>query len=148
MDQFITAIKAATILDGTIREIPTDDLRPEDVPLVDTATFEGCSIYSRFALTFNGWEVYGMEGCQEIAGEAYAAYLKTRALPTEIPIIRACLFFEQRGLHWDGWTYDEIEPERWEYLNALLGALRTALVARTPILLPRPKRLQTDLFAD
>ena len=88
---------------------------------------------SKFALSFNGYEELGDE-CADIANSVSAEWDATGRLPTDIRVLRGCLFFEQRrtrmGMAFDfspgdAWTGDQPGYEDWvRYIKALVEEVR------------------------
>ena len=88
---------------------------------------------SKFALSFNGYEELGDE-CGDIANSTSAEWDAMRRLPTDIRVLRGCLFFEQRrtgmGMPFDfspddAWTGDQPGFEDWvRYIKALVEEIR------------------------
>lgn len=92
-----------------MQEIPDDKLRQEDVP---EALAEWDTI-SRFALTFNGYQVWGsFEACAEVA--------ETKQ-PETLTVLRTCLFYEQRRWRHLGEIPD---AESMQYIRLLLERIR------------------------
>ena len=88
---------------------------------------------SKFALSFNGYEELG-EDCGDIANATSAEWDFTGTLPTDVRVLRGCLFFEQRrtrmGMAFDfdpndAWTGDQPGYEDWvRYIKALVEEIR------------------------
>lgn len=88
---------------------------------------------SKFGLSFNGYEELGDE-CADIANSTSAEWDATGTLPTDIRLLRSCLFFEQRrtgmGMPFDfspgdAWTGDQPGYEDWvRYIKALVDEIR------------------------
>jgi hypothetical protein len=88
---------------------------------------------SKFALSFNGYEELGDE-CGDIANSVSAEWDAMGTLPTDIRVLRGCLFFEQRrtrmGMAFDfspgdAWTGDQPGYEDWvAYIKALVEEIR------------------------
>ena len=88
---------------------------------------------SKFALSFNGYEELG-EDCGDIANATSAEWDATGRLPTDIRVLRGCLFFEQRrtrmGMAFDfapsdAWTGDQPGYGDWvTYMKALVEEIR------------------------
>ena len=88
---------------------------------------------SKFALSFNGYDELGDE-CADIANSVSAEWDAMGRLPTDIRVLRGCLFFEQRrtrmGMAFDfspaeAWTGDQPGYEDWvRYIKALVEEVR------------------------
>ncbi len=102
---------------------------PGKIPAED-ATW---SQISKFALSFNGYQELGDE-CSEIANLTSVEWDATGTLPTDIRVLRGCLFFEQRrtgmGMAFDfspdaAWKGDQPGYEDWvRYIKALVEEIR------------------------
>ena len=89
-------------------EIPSAELRPEDLPAPDA----GWTDVAPFALTFDGYEYVrslwpdrdSTGACRELAEEVTAAIDRSDSDPTEYSLddLRAALFWWQRVAHWSG----------------------------------------------
>jgi hypothetical protein len=88
---------------------------------------------SKFALSFNGYEELGDE-CGDVANSTAAEWDATGALPSDIRVLRGCLFFEQRrtrmGMSFDfnpdaAWKGGQPGYEDWvTYIKALVEEIR------------------------
>ncbi|MDR9391257.1 MAG: hypothetical protein RI554_04435 [Trueperaceae bacterium] len=118
---------AAPADDDVVQPIDHDDLRVEHLP----HSRDPFDDVVRFAATFDGYAVYGMEMCGEMANRAMAQWEQLGAVPTwlegDLPRLRGCLYFEARR-----WIRLEREPDTRSliYVHALIDAVRDALEAR------------------
>jgi len=102
------------------RSLPSRALTRDDLP-DPRADFDDIV---RFAYTYDGYAVHGMQACAELANATLDRFIATRELPTGVDTLRACLFFEARR-----WIVLEAEPDTRArlYVGALLTALAEAL---------------------
>lgn len=89
--------------------IPSRDLKPTDIP----GPHAHWDTIGEFALTFDGYEAYGFEGCARLANGEQA--------PVTLNDYRAALFFEQRR-----WRHFGYEPDEraMEAIRALVEKIR------------------------
>lgn len=96
-----------------MREIVNKDLTLSDIPSPDA----GCGEFDEFALTFDGYSVWGSFGkCAEIANARRHESLTD---------LRTCLFFEQRRWRHFGEDPDE---EAMMYLRGVIEKIRSRVI--------------------
>ena len=101
----------------TIHNDHNDELRLDQVPEPEA----DWPTISAFALTFNGYEVWGsFQKCAQIANIANMACHST------LTELRTCLFFEQRRWRHFG---DEPDEEAMEYIRSVVQKIRAKLAA-------------------
>ena len=94
----------------TVREIVNKNLTLSDIPSLDA----GWDEFSEFALTFDGYNVWGsFDKCAEIANDRRHESLTD---------LRTCLFFEQRRWRHFGEHPDE---EEMMYLRGVIEKIRS-----------------------
>jgi hypothetical protein len=97
-----------------MREIANENLTMSDIPSADASWEE----IGEFALTFDGYEVWGsFERCAEIANA------KRQESLTDL---RTCLFFEQRRWRHFG---EEPDEEAIAYIRGLVAKIRNRVSA-------------------
>jgi hypothetical protein len=96
-------------------EIPHEKLLPIFIPRPQATWDE----IGRFALTFNGYAA--LSDCGDVANGVADRYHRAGVLPSELPVLRGALFFEQRRYHHFG---DAPEGDDLRYLWALIEAIR------------------------
>ena len=108
------------VVQRAISSVPHRALTRADVPAA-RAEFDDIV---RFAYTFDGYARFGLEGCGELANATLTRFLADRALPDDLDVLRACLFFEARR-----WIVLEREPDTRArlYVGALLEAIEDRL---------------------
>jgi hypothetical protein len=84
-----------------------------------------------FAHTYNGYDLHGgTEGLSTVVLPVYRHWKRTGAVPDDVDVLRACLFFQQRSHYWDGGSWDfETEP----FVVALLTRIRTQSGGAVPL---------------
>ena len=92
----------------------SNDLRFADIPSSSDWLW-----IDRFAISFNGYDYWGDE-CELRANQARSSWTSDGRLPSRLSDLRACLFFEQRRIHFGAEPDDEAMP----YLSALVEAIR------------------------
>ncbi|MBZ9752371.1 hypothetical protein K7W42_16085 [Deinococcus sp. HMF7604] len=81
--------------------IASADLRPEHLPTDDQE-------WRVFASGFDGYTHWNsFERCADIANTTLSQYTRTGALPTDLDVLRTCLFFELRRERHSGYPPDE-----------------------------------------
>jgi hypothetical protein len=101
--------------------IPTSALTVAHLPAPDADEDE----YHRFALSFNGYTELGSDRrCARIANASLEHWRDSGEVPSDIAVLRGCLFFEQRRWHHIGDSFDDLTMS---YLKALIARLRQEL---------------------
>lgn len=88
--------------------------------LLDAVT-DDPSRLSEFALTFDGYAALAKKELYRLTRKTEADFHRTGKLPKSLAVLRACLFFEQRGFHHRG------ESMCGPYVDALVAQMRSCL---------------------
>ena len=119
-----------------------DQVPPYDVTLLDPnlsgADHRAWREICHFAFTFEGYEYFDLirsgylrdsedvVSLGSLSGTIQAEFEQTGELPTtDLSILRACLFWQQRCCRWLEW--DSVSPEDAAFIDALLKGIRSAL---------------------
>ncbi|MFC4640386.1 hypothetical protein [Deinococcus hohokamensis] len=102
--------------------IASADLRLEHLPQKEDD-------WQGFASSFQGYLHWGsFERCADIANNAAKQYHQTGTLPTDLDVLRTCLFFEQRRARHGGFPPDEADKA---YTRAIHQVIRDQVARRT-----------------
>lgn len=104
------------------RNIPNARLTPAMIPPPDAAW----PAISRFALTFDAYQVWGGRTA-DIANGILADFERRKPLPKDATLLRTALFFEQRRYHHFGRAPDGAALA---YIRALLARLHDVVIRR------------------
>ncbi|PTA69047.1 hypothetical protein [Deinococcus arcticus] len=101
--------------------IASADLRPEHLP-------DRVEDWRAFASTFEGYLHWNSAvRCGEIANSTRMQDMQTGTLPTDLDVLRTCLFFERRRERHSGSPPDEADLT---YFRSILEAIRKQVTAR------------------
>jgi hypothetical protein len=106
--------------------VPNNELSSGSLP---GPGFDQWQSFDDFALSFDGYDYYQDKpgDCTTIGEKHLRRYMETGRLPHSLTLLRTCLFWEQRKLHWD--MYGPT-PETKQYICALLEAIREKVLIR------------------
>jgi hypothetical protein len=96
----------------------------------------GFPVLVTFAHTYNGYDLHGgSAGLSELVMPVQREWERTAALPNDVDLLRACLFFQQRSHYWDGGLWDfETAP----FVVALLKWIRALSGGTVPVRSVKP----------